>query len=87
MLRGEPRIVFAKGAMNEKAMAEEEITAEDLATAFRAHGVMDRRRVRLAVLEVDGSISVIAHDEVSQGGRRTRRAGRLPPSRSPERAS
>jgi uncharacterized membrane protein YcaP (DUF421 family) len=80
LLRGEPRIVFANDSLIEKVMAEEEITADDLAAAFRAHGIMDRRKVRLAVLEVDGSISVIAHDEQVEGGRRSKRAGRLPRS-------
>ncbi|MFI5199520.1 MAG: DUF421 domain-containing protein [Candidatus Limnocylindrales bacterium] len=83
-LRGEPRILFAHGSTNEAVMADEQITASDLAAAFRSHGILDHRRVRLAVLEVDGSISVIEHDQEGQGSRRGRRAGRLPRSQPEE---
>lgn len=77
-LRGEPRILYAKGQMITETMADEEITADELAAAFRSHGVMHRDRVRLAVLEIDGSISVIEADEEVTGSRQGRRAGKLP---------
>ena len=83
-LRGEPQILFAHGSMNAALMAEEQITASDLAAAFRSHGIFDHRKVRLAVLEVDGSISVIEHDQEAQGSQRGRRAGRLPRSQPEE---
>jgi uncharacterized membrane protein YcaP (DUF421 family) len=80
VLRGEPRILYAKGRMVAETMTAEEITADELAAAFRSHGIVHRDRVRLAVLEIDGSISVIQHDEEATGTRRGRRAGRLPRS-------
>jgi uncharacterized membrane protein YcaP (DUF421 family) len=78
ILRGEPRILYAKGRMIAKAMAAEEITADELAAAFRSHGIVHRDRVRLAILEIDGSISVIQNDDTTTGSRKGRRAGRLP---------
>ncbi|MGH2464945.1 MAG: DUF421 domain-containing protein [Candidatus Limnocylindrales bacterium] len=77
LVQGQPRILYAKGRFNRQVLDEEEITADELAAAFRAHGVMNRRDVRMAVLEVDGSISVISNDEGAQGSRRARRAGRM----------
>jgi uncharacterized membrane protein YcaP (DUF421 family) len=78
ILRGEPRILYAKGRMMAEIMAAEEITADELAAAFRAHGILNRDRVRLAVLEIDGSISVIEDDQEATGSRKGRRAGKLP---------
>jgi uncharacterized membrane protein YcaP (DUF421 family) len=73
-------MVYAKGRPIAKAMAEEKITVDELAAAFRAHGITDRRKVRLAVLELDGTDSVIEHDQEATGSRSGRRAGRLPRS-------
>jgi uncharacterized membrane protein YcaP (DUF421 family) len=78
VLRGHPRVLYAQGRMKTDVMAEEEITADELAAAFRAHGILHRDKVRLAVLEIDGSISVIQRDEQPSTERRGRRAGRLP---------
>jgi uncharacterized membrane protein YcaP (DUF421 family) len=77
-LRGRRRVLYARGTPNTRVMAEERITMEELSAAFRAHGVFHHRLVRLAVLEVDGTISVIEHDEQPTGSRKGRRAGRLP---------
>lgn len=80
---GEPRILVVDGTIDEKAMKEEEIGPEELKAALREHGVESEDEVHLAVLEVDGSISVIANDPArpitdSHGAHR---AGRLPRSR------
>jgi uncharacterized membrane protein YcaP (DUF421 family) len=77
-LRGRRRILYAHGQPIAKVMAEEKVTVDELAAAFRAHGITDRRRVRLAVLEVDGTVSVIEHEEKASGSQRGQRAGRLP---------
>jgi len=45
------------------------ITADDLLQALREHGVSSVHDVRLAVLEPDGSISVIRNDDVKPGDR------------------
>jgi len=80
---GEPRILVVDGKIDEQAMHEEEIGTEELMAALREHGIEDVDEVHLGVLEVDGSISVIATDPQrpitdSHGAHR---AGRLPRGR------
>jgi uncharacterized membrane protein YcaP (DUF421 family) len=80
-LIGEPRILIIDGVPDPKAMREEEIGMDELMAALREHGVEHVNEVHLAVLEVDGSISVIpAQPGAAQGGRGARRAGKLPRS-------
>ena len=69
----------ATGSSIEKALREEEITDDELTTALREHGIERLDQVHLAVLEVDGSISVIPvdPDEATGGGPGPRTAGRL----------
>jgi uncharacterized membrane protein YcaP (DUF421 family) len=81
-LIGEPRILVIDGVPDPRAMREEEIGMDELLAALREHGVEHVNEVHLAVLEVDGSISVIAADRgaAQGGGRGARRAGKLPRS-------
>jgi uncharacterized membrane protein YcaP (DUF421 family) len=48
----------------EENIAGEGITNADLLRALREHGVDDVTLVRSAILEVDGTISVLREDEV-----------------------
>ena len=61
-VEGEPRLLVRDGRLLEKAMREEGVDAEEIRAAARAHGVARVDEVRLAVLETDGSISIIAKD-------------------------
>ncbi len=81
-LIGEPRILIIDGVPDPKAMREEEIGMDELLAALREHGVEHVNEIHLAVLEVDGSISVIpAQPGAAQsGGPGARRAGKLPRS-------
>lgn len=56
---GEPTLLVRDGKPLEEALRREGIDAEELARALREHGVPDVADVRLAVLEVDGTVSVI----------------------------
>jgi len=81
-LIGEPRILIIDGVPNPRAMREEEISLDELMAALRGHGVERFDDVHLAVLEVDGSISVLPTEPgASQGGSGPRRAGKLARSR------
>ena len=62
-LEGEPRLLVRDGRLMEKALREEKVDAEDVRTAVRAHGLARIEDVRMAVLETDGSISVIPRDD------------------------
>jgi uncharacterized membrane protein YcaP (DUF421 family) len=59
VLEGEPRLLARDGQMLTKAMHEEGIEEDDLIAALHHNGLERIDEVRLAILEVDGSISVI----------------------------
>ena len=63
ILEGTPTLLIRNGDMLEGNLASEGITRADLLRALREHGVDDPSVVRSAILEVDGSISVLRVDE------------------------
>ena len=72
---GEPTLLVRDGLVLEDAMHREGVDRHELQQALREHGVLDLAEVRLAVLEVDGTISVIpqAGDESRTESRVSRR--------------
>jgi uncharacterized membrane protein YcaP (DUF421 family) len=58
-LEGEPRLLVRDGRILTKALKEEGVEVEDVRAAARGAGVARLDDVRLAVLETDGSISII----------------------------
>jgi uncharacterized membrane protein YcaP (DUF421 family) len=62
-IEGEPRLLVRDGRMLERALREENIEPQQVRAAMREHGFTDLTDVRLAVLETDGSISVIGRDD------------------------
>ncbi len=62
LLQGKAVILVYKGQLNEQACKHAEISIDELLAAIREHGVEEIRHVDLAVLEVDGNISVISDD-------------------------
>ncbi|HEY0444147.1 MAG TPA: YetF domain-containing protein [Candidatus Limnocylindrales bacterium] len=58
-LQGEPRELVRNGVVDEVAMKRERIDMDELHAALRANGVEHPEEVRLAMLETNGSISVI----------------------------
>ncbi len=61
LLRGQARILVNRGHVHEDALRSESISHEELLQALRENGCATLGDCRLAVLEVDGSISVIPH--------------------------
>jgi uncharacterized membrane protein YcaP (DUF421 family) len=61
-VEGEPRLLVRDGRLLEKAIREEGLEVEEVRAAIRSHGLADIEDVRIAVLETDGSISVIPRD-------------------------
>jgi uncharacterized membrane protein YcaP (DUF421 family) len=59
LLRGEARILVNRGHVHIAALRAEEISHEELLQALRENGCATVADCRLAVLEVDGRISVI----------------------------
>lgn len=59
VLIGEPVLLISDGQMLEGHLRRQGITHEQVFAALREHGLVSPAAVRLAVLEVDGTISVV----------------------------
>lgn len=66
IIEGTPTLLVLKGIVIEKNLESERITKSQLLEALREHSVAEIEDVGLAVLEVDGSISVLKNDELPQ---------------------
>jgi uncharacterized membrane protein YcaP (DUF421 family) len=76
-LVGQPSLLVNNGELLEENLEREGVTAEEVMQALREHGIADLKTVKLAVLEVDGTISVVPSDvRISRTRRRIR--GRKP---------
>jgi len=62
MVQGEAILLIYEGEANLLNCRKAEITIEELEAAVREHGARDIQKVDLAILEVDGNISVISSD-------------------------
>jgi len=69
-IEGEPRLLVRDGRLLAKAIKEEGLETEEVRAAIRSHGLEGPEEVRLAVLETDGSISVIPRDDAGPGSNR-----------------
>ena len=58
-IEGEPRLLVRDGRLLDKALREEGIEPEQVRAAVRGQGIARVEDVRLAVLEIDGTISVV----------------------------
>jgi uncharacterized membrane protein YcaP (DUF421 family) len=73
---GTPRILINEGRLLRPAMRREHVTEDQVMHALRQHGLRDPDQVKLAVLEVDGSLSIVPADAPSSRTRRKYRATR-----------
>lgn len=62
MIQGESVMLIYKGKIIRKNMEKTRLTLDELTEAVREHGVSKISEVDLAVLEVDGNISVLSDD-------------------------
>ena len=60
LLQGSPLMLIYKGKVIKVHLAQAKITLDELRAAVREHGVESIQKVDLAVLEVDGNISVLS---------------------------
>ena len=60
LLEGRPQILVHNGSMDERILATERITQHELMAAVRQAGLSDLSEVRVAILENNGRINVIA---------------------------
>jgi uncharacterized membrane protein YcaP (DUF421 family) len=62
LIQGESILLVYKGNIQLSNCKKAEISMEELEAASREHGVKDIQHVDLAMLEVDGNISIISND-------------------------
>jgi uncharacterized membrane protein YcaP (DUF421 family) len=63
-IQGEPSLLVHDGQVIEAHMAKEHVSMDELERALREHGVASYKEAALAVLEVDGSISILKYDDI-----------------------
>jgi uncharacterized membrane protein YcaP (DUF421 family) len=73
LLTPPPRVLVTDGRMDKDAMAHEDIEEDELLMAAREHGLAELKEVKLAMLESDGSISIVGKDGTTHKRRRRSR--------------
>ncbi len=63
-IQGSPTLLIHNGELLQPHMAREHVSMDEIERALREHGIARVSDVSLAVLEVDGSISVLKYDDV-----------------------
>jgi uncharacterized membrane protein YcaP (DUF421 family) len=69
LLQGKAVMLIYKGGVQKENLEKAEITIEELEAAVREHGVEEIRNVDLAMLEVDGNVSIISDDFQNKSSR------------------
>jgi uncharacterized membrane protein YcaP (DUF421 family) len=73
---GEPAVLIADGRIAEQNVRREGVDMAELEQAAREHGIESLEQVKMAVLEVDGTISIVPADTATV---RTKRRFRTRP--------
>jgi uncharacterized membrane protein YcaP (DUF421 family) len=68
LVQSEPRILVRNGEWIEKAMKDERVNRNEVLAAVRGAGKKGIEGLGAVILETDGSLSVIAGDQVDGGG-------------------
>ncbi len=77
-LIGEPLLIVKDGHPLDKAMQREGITRDQLLAAMREHGIATLADVQMAVLEVDGTLSIVPKEAGVHRTHRRLRGIRVP---------
>ena len=64
LIESDPVVLVKDGIVDNVTMKKEDIGFDELEEAVREHGVKQIADVKLAVLEVDGNISVVSMDKI-----------------------
>lgn len=75
VLQGNPIMLVYQGKLNMENMKKSKVTVDELLEAVREHGVGNIEDVDLAVLEIDGNISILS-DEFKHKTTKKRKARR-----------
>lgn len=63
LIQDKPKILIHNGIIDFTILSKLEITSDELDEVIREHGVENFRDVKLAMMEIDGNISVISGDK------------------------
>ncbi|MCL9809433.1 DUF421 domain-containing protein [Flavobacterium luminosum] len=73
LILDKPEILIHNGKIEYKTLERLGITEEELEEAMREHGVIHYKEVKLAMLEIDGNISIISgHDNLKHSKHKRR---------------
>jgi uncharacterized membrane protein YcaP (DUF421 family) len=61
-----PAVIITNGAYVPAVMQREGVTEDEIEMAIREHGLSGAKDVKLAVLEADGTISVVPKESIAQ---------------------
>jgi uncharacterized membrane protein YcaP (DUF421 family) len=62
MIQGNPLMLVYHGKIIQKHLDQAKLSNEELEAAIREHGVKDIKDVDIAILEVDGNISILSNN-------------------------
>jgi len=62
VLEGKPTIIVRDGRFERAGMRSERMNEKDVMAHLRTEGVHDMREVHLAVVELDGTVSILKHE-------------------------
>ncbi len=68
-VEGSPTLLVHNGLVLKDHLAKERLTLDDLRQVLREHGVASVSDVKVAVLEVDGTVSVLKYDDLPEAVR------------------
>jgi uncharacterized membrane protein YcaP (DUF421 family) len=63
IIEDKPVILIHDGKIDTENLHTQRLTMDELEQAIREHGIEDYKHVKLAIFEVDGSISVVSGEE------------------------
>lgn len=72
LVQGEALLLIYQGQLNSQNLAKAQISHDEILEALREHGVESIDKVNLAVLEVDGNISILTNDYTQHSKRKRR---------------
>jgi uncharacterized membrane protein YcaP (DUF421 family) len=78
LVKNEPKLLFYEGRFLRDAMRAERVTEEEIESAMRQQGIASLDQAGAAVLETDGSLTVIPGADSNSASTLTNVAGRRP---------
>jgi len=68
-MNGEPSILIRHGKINYRQLKRSRISITELEEVARENGNGDLRKIDLAILEVDGKVSILSDENIKKGGK------------------